>query len=80
MHFNVSMNGALHGGHYTIEIRCRFLGKWMLQVSKSKREQEHQLALAREHYKAPLKKVQKGARPFVTQPCTSLREFQLVDF
>ena len=33
-HFNFSMNGALHGGHYTIENGCVFLVKQMLRVSK----------------------------------------------
>ena len=35
------MNGALHGGHYTIKDGCVFLVKQMLRVSKSYHEQGH---------------------------------------
>ena len=64
------MNGTLHGGHYTIENGYVFLGNGCCEF----------LALACEHYKGPLNKVQKGAWEFVTQPWTLLHEFMWVDF
>ena len=49
-------------------IRISILGKMATAiVSKSWREQEHQLATTRKHCKVPLNMIQKGAWEFVNQ-------------